>query len=136
MGVQLYPPIIPNVLTAMYNEDTEGIAIAIPFSLNRAVSASQIYNFNIKIKTVFDNKTIYIGDILTGVDYTQGQSAAIAKMIAAGVISGHIKSAPALVVGQYYKIQVAFVNYSDATGGSSTILLKQTGLCRQILYHS
>ena len=118
MGVQLYPPIIPNVLTAMYN-DTEGIAIAIPFSLNRAVSASQIYNFNIKIKTVFDNKTIYIGDILTGVDYTQGQSAAIAKMIAAGVISGHIKSAPALVVGQYYKIQVAFVNYSDATGGSS-----------------
>ena len=39
MGVQLYPPIIPNVLNAMYNEDG-GIAITIPFSLNRAVSAS------------------------------------------------------------------------------------------------
>jgi hypothetical protein len=38
MGVQLYPPIIPNVLNAMYNEEG-GIAIAIPFSLNRAVSA-------------------------------------------------------------------------------------------------
>lgn len=119
MGVQLYPPIIPNVLTAMYNEDTRGIAIAIPFSLNRAVSASQIYNFNIKIKTVFDNKTIYTGDILTNIDYTQGQSKAVAEMIAAGVISGHIKSAPALVVGQYYKIQVAFINFSDATGGST-----------------
>lgn len=118
MGVQLYPPIIPNVLTAMYN-DTEGIAIAIPFSLNRAVSASQIYNFNIKIKTVFDNKTIYTGNILTDVDYTQGQPQDIKDMIAAGVISGHLTGAPALVVGQYYKIQVAFINFSDATGGST-----------------
>jgi hypothetical protein len=40
-------------------------------------------------------------------------------MIAAGIISGHLTGAPALVVGQYYKIQVAFVNYSDATGGIS-----------------
>jgi len=40
-------------------------------------------------------------------------------MIAAGAISGHIESAPALVVGQYYKIQVAFINFSDATGGNT-----------------
>ena len=125
MGVQLYPPIIPNVLNAMYNDGEDGIAIAIPFSLNRAVSADQINNFNIKIKTAFDNKTIFNGNIedISNYEATTGDDAdriqAIESMIAAGVIQGHLAGIPALVVGQYYKVQVAFVNYSDETGGST-----------------
>ena len=59
MGIQLYPPIIPATLNAMYiEENQEGVYIEIPFQLNRAVSAGQIYGFNIQIKTVFTHRIL------------------------------------------------------------------------------
>ena len=123
MGVQLYPPVIPNVLNAMYNDGADGIAIAIPFSLNRAVSANQIQNFCIQIKTVFDNQIQFRGNIVNIVNYgeTTGHTTdyeniqAIEAMKAEGVIRGHLPTneISRLMPGQYYKIQVAFVNAEE-----------------------
>jgi hypothetical protein len=61
---KLYPPIIEGVLPAFYSDtivDSEGkvIKITIPFSMNRAVSSSQVGGFALKIKTVQSSTYLY-----------------------------------------------------------------------------
>ena len=51
MGDKLLPPLLEGVLPAFYS-DGEGIDVTIPFSMSRGVSASQVYGFAIKIKTI------------------------------------------------------------------------------------
>ena len=48
---KLYPPIIGSSIPAFYN-DGGTAEIAVPFSMNRAVSLNNISGFRLKIKTV------------------------------------------------------------------------------------
>ena len=124
MGISLYPPVIPNALTAMYKivqNDEEGVALAIPFSLNRAVSATQVNGFKAIIKTSFTNKTLCSATI-TDVNIVE-------KAINAGIINFFLtENIAVLVEGQYYKVQLAFIN--DGTEGiySSVATIKYTTL--------
>ena len=48
MAMKLYPPIIEGALPAFFGTDT----LSVPFSMNRAVGASEVAGFYLKIKTV------------------------------------------------------------------------------------
>jgi hypothetical protein len=48
---KLYPPVIENTISACYEENGM-IKFIVPFSMNRAVSSTQIGGFELKIKTV------------------------------------------------------------------------------------
>ena len=48
MATRLYPPAIAGTLPAFCGTDT----LSVPFSMNRAVSATEVLGFKIKIKTV------------------------------------------------------------------------------------
>ena len=54
---KLYPPTIGSSIPAFYQENGTA-TIVVPFSMNRAVSVSDISGFRIKIKTVQSNTFI------------------------------------------------------------------------------
>jgi hypothetical protein len=48
---KLSPPLVAGTIPAFYSNE-EGIVLTIPFSMNRAVSPSQIKGYSVKIKTI------------------------------------------------------------------------------------
>ena len=54
---KLYPPNIAGTLPAFYGE-----SFTIPFSHNRAVSASEIGGYTLKMKTIQSNKIVVLDD--------------------------------------------------------------------------
>jgi hypothetical protein len=57
--VKLYPPILEGTLPAFYSDEKGIVNITIPFSMNRAVSHTQIGGFELKIKTVQNGNFLY-----------------------------------------------------------------------------
>lgn len=114
MAAQLYPPIISDRIPAFYIEniedgtETENLqaTITVPFSMNKAVKTSEIKGFNLKIKTVqtgkiitiIDNTQINIDNFLNQVDFIWDKD--ISKKY----------------IGQFLKIQIAYINQQDEIG--------------------
>ena len=97
MGVMLAPPLLDGTIPAFYSTD-QGIEISIPFSMNRVVSLNQVNGFQVKIKTVQSGNqlcSVYVEKI-------SGQGNEIKVIID--------KDKEKFVPGQYYKVQVAYVN--------------------------
>lgn len=99
---KLYPPIIHGTIPAF-----TGTTLVVPFSLNKAVSRSEIYGIAIKTKTVSgvikETLSAYAFDILN--NYT-----ATFKL-----------SEDKYEVGQFYKIQIAFIDKEGTVGHYSSI---------------
>ena len=55
---KLYPPVLESTIPACYSENG-AVKITVPFSMNRAVSASQIGGFELKIKTIQTGSYLY-----------------------------------------------------------------------------
>jgi hypothetical protein len=55
---KLAPPILGGIVPAFYSEEN-GIACAIPFSMNRVVNLGEVNGFQIKIKTMKSNTELY-----------------------------------------------------------------------------
>ena len=120
-GYKLYPPIIGDTIPAFYEENGSAI-IAVPFSLNRAVSISDIGGFRIKIKNVQTNNLINSSLQVSSEDND------IAAIIGKGLVkftwSSTDTSFKKISLGQYYKIQIAFLNKShDAIGYFSNVAI-------------
>lgn len=114
---KLFPPVIEGIIPAFYSEN--GIVkITIPFSLNRAVSETQIKAVSLKIKTVQSSSYLYTIN---------------SKMI-------ELKNNPSvffelndenekLKIGQFYKMQIAFIDDKNEIGYYSTVgVAKYTAL--------
>ena len=123
---KLYPPIIGSSIPAFYN-DGGTAEIAVPFSMNRAVSANNISGFRLKIKTVQSNMVIKTLDV-TG-------STAVNKAIVDKVIRFYWENASEdtdfakIKLGQFLKIQIAYLDTSATpqAGYFSTIgIIKYT----------
>lgn len=111
-GVQekLYPPIIGASIPAFYEENGTAI-IAVPFSMNRAVSRNSIKGFSLKIKTVQSNTLIAILD-------TDNVDAALLLKTATfkwSPVSSKVS------IGQYLKVQMAYISQEDTIGYYSTV---------------
>jgi hypothetical protein len=108
---KLYPPLIEGTIPAFY-----GDKITIPFSMNKTVNEAQISGFSIKIKTVQNNS--HLGTLT---------SSSFDKDNYTVTFSLDEKLLPQLTIGQYYKIQMAFIDTAGDVGYYSTVgIIKKT----------
>lgn len=108
MAVKLYPPVIEGALPAFYGTEK----LSVPFSMNRAVGVSEVAGFALKIKTV---SGLYITTLKT-VDTSSFDLLNETKVDFD--ISGLEKP---FTVGQYYKVQLAFIGVDGQVGIYSTV---------------
>lgn len=109
--VMLYPPVVEGTIPAFY-----GDTITVPFTMNRSVSPADFNHIYLKIKGVQTNQTLgVLEDIDISSDYTNATFS--------------IEGLP-LNIGQFYKIQLAYVITSDqeeldsvTTGYYSTVAI-------------
>lgn len=103
--VKLYPPIVNTSLPAFVGED-----LMIPFKLNKAVGIAEVFGISLILKTVTTNKIIDTSQVvLQDIEWTSNISVAHFK------IPNDIVS-----IGQYYKVQIAFVGMDGLIGTYST----------------
>lgn len=109
----LYPPQIQGTLPAFY-----GDSLTVPFSMNKAVGASEVTGISLKIKNTQSDKYLFTakaktmslsGDCYAKFDLT---------------LDGRINK---LNVGQHYKIQIAYIDATGSVGYYSTVgIIKYT----------
>lgn len=107
---KLYPPAVAGTLPAFCGTET----ISVPFSMNRAVSSSEVAGFALKIKTVTGT---YIAT-LTQTDSTKFNTDNDC------VVTFNLSEATKTLVfniGQYYKMQLAYIDQNGAIGIYSTV---------------
>lgn len=107
---KLYPPAVAGTLPAFCGTEI----ISVPFSMNRAVSSSEVAGFALKIKTVTGT---YIAT-LTQTDSTKFNTDSDC------VVTFNLSEATKTLVfniGQYYKMQLAYIDQNGAIGIYSTV---------------
>ena len=101
MAQKLYPPNIEGTLPAFCstkNEQGESmITLPIPYSMNRAVSRSEIIGFAVKIKPINSNRILYTD---TTIDFDDNYA----------YFPLTTTEGKAFNIGQYYKVQLAYYN--------------------------
>lgn len=109
---KLFPPIVEGTIPAFYSEN--GILkISIPFSLNRAVSKTQIAGLALKIKTVQSSSYLYTIE--------QHNSTYFDVESSPWVQFEFEDTNKSLKLGQFYKLQIAFIDKDGNIGYYSTV---------------
>lgn len=119
MAIRLYPPTIENNLPAFYkNYDKNGhllnATIIIPFGVSRAVSINDIASLSCRFRTVSTNTLVFKEDLVTDV-FDKNLSGNAYFNIPDSI------QADKLNEGQYYKVQLAFIDQQGITGYYSTV---------------
>ena len=109
---ELYPPLVEGVIPAFYRDEgksdvqgDERDKLIVPFLINRAVSQNQIDKMAIKILSSFDGHEIYTGE--GNINWSLNQAQFTINSVT-------------FTIGQYYKVQVAFVDNEGTIGHYST----------------
>lgn len=92
---KLYPPVIEGTLPAF-----SGTELSVPFSMNRAVSDTEVYGFIVKIKNVYNSNPV-VRELKCKINVAEGIPAA-ARFDISDVIDNFLP-------GEYYKIQMAYL---------------------------
>ena len=100
--MKLYPPIIKGTIPAF----CDGI-IKVPFEMNKSVSISQVKGFSLLLKTVQTNTKIN--------DYSQTKWEIENNIVTFDVGNEKIN------IGQFYKLQLAYIGYDGIVGHYSTV---------------
>lgn len=111
---KLFPPVIEGIVPAFYQEEKGDIVVTIPFSMNRAVSQSQVKGLAVKVKTVQSSSYIYTKKVEDSVDYELENSCWVRVYINPLQVTQMKK-------GQYYKFQIAYIDNDDDIGYYSTV---------------
>lgn len=121
---KLYPPQIEGTLPAFYGEEKEGkinYSITIPYSMNKTVSINLVTEMAIRIKTIQSNQLVYSGK--TKINLNNRDS--IIFNITEGK-NGFQGSYSKFSVGQYYKVQIAYVQNNEIGYYSTVGVIKCT----------
>ena len=102
MAVKLYPPYIEGTIPAF-----EGTTMVVPFSLNKANSSNSIHSMFLKVKSVQGNTVIQVGVSSRSFN------------LESGIVTFNIDPTK-YIVGQYYKIQIAFADRNGTVRHYST----------------
>ena len=115
---KLFPPTLEGTLPAFYkdytsedNPETTGATINIPFSLGRAVSINEIYMISARFSTTSTNSLVLT--LATDQFNFTDENMAYFKLTAA--------QAAKLNEGQYYRVQLAFIDNNEVLGYYSTV---------------
>lgn len=107
---KLYPPLIGGTIPAFYTQGTTDLVV--PFSMNRAVGTTEIDGFILKIKYV--DGTLINTFRSSGYDF-ETSTAKFNLKTSEGKIPDFLK------VGQYYKIQLAYIGKDGVIGYYSSV---------------
>lgn len=124
---KLYPPIIGGTIPAFYSEGG-ATKIVVPFSMNKAVGKTEVYGFSLKLKyvdgSIIDtfqvfNENVVIQDseafnIINNASYDLEKSLVITFDVSS-IRSKYLK------IGQYYKVQLAYIDEDLQIGYYSTV---------------
>lgn len=114
---KLYPPLIEGAIPAFYKDENGIVKITIPFSLNRAVGSLQIEGFALKVKTVQSTTYLFTAS-------TEDKNRIITwDLENSPTITFELtdEEANKLVVGLFYKFQLAFIDNTKTVGYYSTV---------------
>ena len=133
---RLYPPYLEGTLPAFWlNKEGNGL-ITIPFAFNKAVSSADIASFAVRVKTVQNDillaevnidsavtsSNLEELDFTTSAGYWDMEETRGGGNIYLAVGKGCIAGTEAkLIIGQFYKIQVAFKDADGIVGYYSTV---------------
>ena len=117
---KLYPPTIAGTLPSFYQE--EGTTnLVVPFSMNKTVSVNQVKDFSLRIKTT--NTDILYGILET--DLTNetpsgswNKNEKVNPQVSFIVPNTLLNK---LTIGQFYKVQLAYIDQDGITGYYSTV---------------
>ena len=114
-----YPPSISGTLPSFYSETDEkgavlSTTITVPFSMNKTVSWSRVSGFSLKIKTT--NTDVLLGTLTTNQwDWDNTATTATFKVTQESGLQTK------LVIGQHYKVQLAYIDTNGIVGFYSSI---------------
>lgn len=115
---KLYPPNIEGTIPAFYTEGTTKIVV--PFSMNKAVGKSEVYGFSLKMKYV-DGNVIDTFQVRKNGSNSGFSSYDIEENFEAIFDISSLETDKTIKVGQYYKIQLAYIDVNNEVGYYSTI---------------
>ena len=99
MSIKLFPPQIEGSIPAFYGNE-----LKIPFIMNKTVSPSEIAGFQIKIKSIHNDKLIHTSSCL------EGNYDVLENMYATFTINNfNNEGSQTLQVGNSYKVQIAYL---------------------------
>lgn len=111
---KLYPPYVEGTIPAFY-----GTVLTVPFSMNKSESSKNVSGMHLKVKTVQNNNYI-ISCYSSSVTMETSSCQAVFQLTDSDVRQ--------LKIGQYYKIQIAYVNHNNQVGYYSDVaIVKYTG---------
>lgn len=117
---KLYPPYLDGTVPSFY-ADGEKITISIPFALNRTVGKADIAGFALKIKTIQSNTLLGTFTKVIGLNDDSLKDILVKQEIEFDISNLN------LVIGQFYKVQLAFIDRTETVGYySSTAVAKYT----------
>ena len=112
---KLYPPTIANSVPAFYCNSSGVGTISVPFSMNRAVSSSEVAGYALKIKTAQTNTLLAI---ITGGTLEDGNY--VNFNVSVNVGTENDSSKLSIKAPQYLKIQLAYISTTNEVGYYST----------------
>ena len=129
---RLYPPVTEEVLSAFclnYNADGEktGASININFNLNRAVANAEISGLALRMRTISTNQYVITENLAINPNTGKSEGIALSYSLEDGICNFVITAENnpdainILKVGQFYKIQIAFIDVTGVIGYWSTV---------------
>ena len=110
---KLHPPYIEGTIPA-FSDTEKGTVLTVPFSMNRAVSKSEVSGFSLALKTIQQDKYF--------INATDSKNIKMSYDIEKGEVYFDLsKVKKYLKVGQHYKVQIAYKDNKDVTGYYSTV---------------
>lgn len=116
---KLFPPLVEGTIPAFYCEN--GIVkITIPFSMNKAVSRSQVGGLALKIKTVQSSSYLYTAQIIDPFCYELENNPWVSIILRMDN-EEEKQFIQKLRKGQFYKLQLAYLDTNYEVGYYSTV---------------
>ena len=108
---KLNPPGISGTLPSFHSKNGT-VTLTVPFFMNQTVSAVDVNGFSLRVKSTTTDSILGIFDFYG--DSLQNRSAVQQDIIPSQEVSFDITSIKSkLIVGQYYKIQIAYIRVGD-----------------------
>ena len=122
---KLYPPYLDGTVPSFYSVvDVSGNVtthISIPFSLNKTVGYADVAGFALKIKTIQTNTLLGTYTLIYGLNDDAVRDCIVNQKVEFDISDLN------LTVGQFYKVQLAFIDETNTVGYySSTAVAKYT----------
>lgn len=120
---KLYPPVIAGTLPSMIY--SKGPLLRVPFSMNRAVAASQVTGLRMRLRTTNTDTILCEVDLNVNTEAPNiypitSTSTAEDSLVA---VFSLLPWRQRLSIGQSYKIQIAFIDKDNACGYYSTVAI-------------